>query len=221
MPKRHESSKRAGSPESPGIKKPSLTEVIIPISTFVLGCLFTWVLQAHDAKEKQTQTAIHEACRLTKEWYTQIQTIRVQMLSGDLTPATGPAVYDYVHNRLILPDLMLQIEILRKSPKCRPLVSQLEHFLTIVTDFDPNTLGKPVNCSDIVAKLARGPSVSGSNTLSELLRTARAPGDIQTLAKDNPLRALKPPDAGSEAAILLESLDRSLQSITTEAAKLL
>ena len=51
----------------------------------------------------------------------------------ELKPDLSLELYDYVHNGLILPDLLLHLQILKRYPRCSQLTSELESFLEIVT----------------------------------------------------------------------------------------
>jgi hypothetical protein len=113
-----------------------LARVVVPIITFVLGSVLTVAPKAWEQGRNATKTSAKEVVRLTKEWYGQIH-LQLHARATLQPDATNPALYDYVHNRLILPDLLFHLEILRKHRRAAELTRALEEFLCVVTDYTP------------------------------------------------------------------------------------
>jgi hypothetical protein len=124
----------------------SIIKYSIPVCTFIAGCLFTLLLKKIESDRKLLETAVKESVRLCKEWYTQIQHLFDSDKLTDLDRFMESRVYDYLHNRIILPDFLLNLTILQQKSKASSLVGELETFLSKVTNFDPKNPGGPIRC---------------------------------------------------------------------------
>lgn len=159
-----------------------IIELVIPVATFILGCLFALFLQSATEGREARQRSVTEVVRLTRDWYHQIHTISVaQRGSGTRTePVLDPVVYDYIHNRVILPELLFHLQILRGRGECQRLCTEVEEFLGEVTTFRPPRTrssgsgdGAPVRCLELISMLGK------SATTTEML--ARLDSRIQDI----------------------------------------
>ena len=113
-----------------------LLKIGIPIFTFVLGSVLTIVIKIVEQHRDVIRNAARESAKLTKDWYVQIHTLALPRHDGLMSTA----VYDYVRNRLILPDFVMHLEVLRTKRRASALVSALEDFLSAVTQARPRSL---------------------------------------------------------------------------------
>ena len=112
-----------------------IIKTLIPVITFILGSLFTLFLKGFEARRATIRKSTTELSRLTRDWYTQIHqlfVVRSNPLSGDDWNLT---LFDYAYNRLILPEVLLHLEILKKYKKAKKLVARVEAFLELVTNY--------------------------------------------------------------------------------------
>ena len=120
-----------------------LFDITNPIITFFLGCIFTLLLKKRESKREIINRNINEICDCVNEWYNQIHTILVEMQFNDDPNLINKKIYGYNSNRLILPKLLRNLEILKKYGECVGLVKEVEEFLALVTHKPPqsNLLG--------------------------------------------------------------------------------
>lgn len=111
------------------LKNIEVLKLIVPVATFILGSMFTLLIEAIKRRRDALQVAARDAVRLTKDWYNQIQGLWRPPEEGDRTPV----VYDYVHSRFVLPELMLTLRVLKRYRKADRLVRATEEFLDTVT----------------------------------------------------------------------------------------
>ena len=114
-----------------------LLKILVPILTFVLGSIVTIAIKAAEQQRDVLRSAAREAAKLTKDWYVQIHTLTVAQAPSRFEGAVSTAVYDYVHNRLILPDFLMHLEVLRTKRRAAALVAALQDFLAEVTQVVP------------------------------------------------------------------------------------
>jgi hypothetical protein len=125
-----------------------IAKMTIPVATFVLGSVLTIALKQYELRREVRQGSVKEVVRLTKDWYTQIQQLAVSALSTWTDTPFERSVYDYISNRLLLPDVLLHVEILKKQPQCAPLVSEVEGFLKELTNYDSGAGGRDMTRCD-------------------------------------------------------------------------
>lgn len=112
--------------------------ILIPVATFILGCIFTLLLKRYYDRKLLLQSSIREIARLTTEWYNQIHKEPLSTCYGrPLERKVDSSMYEYVHNRLILPDLLIHLTLLRRFKKCADLVEKVQCFLRKVTHEHP------------------------------------------------------------------------------------
>jgi hypothetical protein len=112
-----------------------LLRIVIPLVTFILGSLFTLLLKTSTQRRETVRNATADLVRLTKEWYNQIHQILLQRRLSPEDEASAQVLFNYTHNRLILPDLILQLEILRSQAPKSDLIPEVEKFLEAVTNY--------------------------------------------------------------------------------------
>lgn len=117
-------------------------KVLVPVLTFVLGSAVTIAVRTAEQHRDVLRTAAREAAKLTKDWYVQIHTLSLSRAPGRFDAAISTGVYDYIHNRLILPDFMLHLEVLRTKRRAASLVEALDEFLNDVTQARPTPLAR-------------------------------------------------------------------------------
>jgi hypothetical protein len=110
-----------------------LLKIGVPIFTFVLGSMLTIAIKIVEQHRDVLRSAARESAKLTKEWYVQIHTLALPRLDS----MVSPSIHDYVNNRLILPDFVMNLEVLRTNRRASALVSALQDFLNAVTQVRP------------------------------------------------------------------------------------
>lgn len=149
-------------------------KVILPMITFVLGGVLTIAIKAIEQRRDVVRSAVKEAVRLTKDWYVQIHTLA--LTPNDRNSASGAintAVYDYVHNRLILPDFLLNLEILRSKREATGIVDALNAFLNEVTEVKPRATvpdpdDNPLSCKRLFEDLSMPEPLIAQGVLERL-----------------------------------------------------
>jgi DNA repair ATPase RecN len=127
-----------------------IIKLVLPVVTFALGCIFTWELKTADIENQSLKTSVGEVCRLCKEWYTQIENLALQTKTGKSRTNLDPGVLDYVNNRLILPDLLRNVDVARRYSKAKDFVEEADRFLQELTTYDPNNRDAKVNCEELL-----------------------------------------------------------------------
>lgn len=112
----------------------SLLDVSIPIITFFIGSIFTLLMKNRESKRETINQNTNEVCDLVNVWYNQIHTILVDLKYGKNISVLDKEIYTYNHNRLVLPKLIRNIEILKQYKGTNDFVEQVELFLKLVTN---------------------------------------------------------------------------------------
>ena len=118
-----------------------LNQIIIPLGTFILGILFTLLLEKFKRRRSIVSKYVPETAKLINDWYNQLYEIGVEMKNGKSSEQISNLrhlVSFYEQNRLILPKLILNLEILKKHKSCSALVDDVETFLAKVTNNPDN-----------------------------------------------------------------------------------
>jgi len=175
--------------------------IIIPIATFFLGHLWSWAWFRAREKSAQIRTSIREITRLLGEWYTQIQSLADQTANEISNESEkNQKMLAYVNNRLILPSILLNVEVLRKDRRCsRIYLPKVEEFLNKVTDQRMETEQEKYQAEERFSALA----VTYPPDVMFLHRKCR-------WLEEEELAGLK----------LLTELDKILQELSTEAGRL-
>ena len=135
----------------------------MPLLTFTLGVLTTLWSKKVEKKNEFLRENIKAIVTLTNDWYNQLLDLRAKSLDpGIKTEEFQRAVFVYVHNRIILPKLLLSMEIVRKSGKYVDLLESTESFMTLVTTYATGHGGfkakgsksaESLSCRDVLATL--------------------------------------------------------------------
>jgi len=124
-------------------------KLILPIGTFILGSLFTLLIKAIEQRRNALQAAARDTVRLTKDWYTQVYGLLSPakvMTKGVAATRSDDSVYEYVHNRILLPELILCVEVLKRHRKADRLVQATQQFLDMVTMYEEAKTGENLSC---------------------------------------------------------------------------
>jgi hypothetical protein len=134
-----------------------LSELAIPLFMFALGCVFTLIVQDLNERRVIKAESVKEVVRLSRDWYNQVHRLSlVKPRGGGPEQFYETAVADYVNNRVILPELLLHMQILKSYRDCEALVTQAEVFLSTVTDYNPHDVdrksfgGGALECKDLL-----------------------------------------------------------------------
>lgn len=128
-------------------------KVLIPTATFVLGVVVTLVTKRIEKRRSEIKERVTAIARLVNGWYNQLHQLSVDAATGKGEPATAKAIYFYLHNRLILPELLLQLDLLRAQRTAPALVEAVGEFLSLVTTFDGTESVGSISCKDVLADL--------------------------------------------------------------------
>ena len=124
-----------------------IINVLIPVITFILGSLFTLFLKGFEARRATIRKSTTELSRLTRDWYTQIHQLFVVRVNSPLGDDWNLALFEYTYNRLLLPEILLHLEILKKYKEAKKLVKLVEAFLDLVTNYkDALRNDSPILC---------------------------------------------------------------------------
>jgi hypothetical protein len=164
----------------------TIIKYFIPVCIFIAGSLFTLLLKKIESDRKGLEAAVKESVRLSKDWYGQIQKLSDSDKLTDLDRFMESRVFEYLHNRLILPDFLLNLSILQHKSKATPLVRELETFLSRVTNFDPRNPGELIYCHFIGEEKIKRRQMQGKEWIqkrNELLDSLD--GIIQRIVKES------------------------------------
>src|SRR6185436_2557732 len=136
------------------------SRIAVPVATFVLGSVLSLYLKSIEPRKNTLRIAVVESVRLTREWYVQIHTLSLLAERPELVDAQADtATLDYARNRLLLPDLMLQYEILRRHSRARQLANAVRSFMDEVSS--PIALGSPIRFCPYIPRLGQSSTLLG------------------------------------------------------------
>jgi hypothetical protein len=152
-----------------------IVKMTVPVVTFALGSLFTLRLKRREFQRDARRASVREVVRIARDWYTQIQQLALQAAEATTETAFPGLQYmtefegdrkfeaklkDYLTNRLLLPDMLLNVGLVREHPSCRKFVIAAEDFLSAVTNYryrvDPREATK---CEPIFSGAVRSEEV--------------------------------------------------------------
>ncbi len=114
-----------------------LTKVVIPLTTFILGALVTFLVQKYWRKRDVVNGSAKALADLTADWYNQLDELR-KSLNQAIRPTNAAELVDsYVRNRLILPKVLYHVAVLRQYDAYPELVAEVEAFLSSVSSYNP------------------------------------------------------------------------------------
>lgn len=213
-----------------------VVKIVLPIATFVLGCAFTLLLKKTEQRKGTLKSAAESAARLSRDWYNQIHALIISPIERNGSGELNTAIYDYVHNRLILPEFMMHLEILKRDRRGAKIVAALEEFLNEVTypvsDYPEGRACAEILTSQLAAviespRLALGTDLAIAAptrdiTASRSSPSTDSPGDIPAVFERwNAGRYVAKRLDGRDRSRLLRTLDVHVQRITREAAAIL
>lgn len=108
-------------------------KITIPVLTFILGSLLTIGLKRYEHTREKRIFSVIEILRLSKDWYAQIQNLSAQPSNNQ--SVIQEKIYEYVSSRLILPDILLHKEIIRKHSSCKILAAEVDAFIEELTNY--------------------------------------------------------------------------------------
>jgi hypothetical protein len=191
-------------------------KIVTPIVTFILGSALTLWMKVAEQRRSLLKSVAQDAVRLTKEWYVQIHTLLIAPPTDAPKGEVNTAIYDYVHNRLILPEYIMCVEILRRRKRAARLVTAMDAFLDDVTYQVPGVhLQYPEGtaCAEVLKIGSRDDGGTRPNA------TPTEPWDFTespTAGSIEPSVVTEP-----ERVRVLRLLDAHVQRITREAALIL
>jgi hypothetical protein len=111
-------------------------KIFMPLLTFALGVIATLVVKRVERQHDWIRDQLRAVLALTNDWYNQLIDLRTKSLDpGINSEAMQQCVFAYVHNRIVLPKLLLSLDVLRKSRKHKEIVRLTETFLELVTSY--------------------------------------------------------------------------------------
>jgi hypothetical protein len=117
-----------------------VTRILLPILTFALGVISTWLFKRYDDRRTLIRRHTEEVSKLVNEWYNQIHEISNVIKTSIDDQALRQKIDSYIENRLVLPKLILSLEILKCYSEAEVLVKEVEGFLNLVTETSKNGL---------------------------------------------------------------------------------
>ena len=131
-----------------------IIQIIVPIFTFFLGALFTFLYWKADRKKRKESESVQEVAKLVNEWYEQLHDIYIHKSISDLK------IQEYSQNRKVLPKLLQHLEILRNKKKYESFVKAADEFVFILTynsESEDTKLCSPIRMvATILANLQSG-----------------------------------------------------------------
>jgi hypothetical protein len=122
------------------------TKIVIPLTTFALGALVTYLVQKYWRRRDAVTESARTLAELTADWYNQLEELRKSLKQAAKQAKAADLVDCYVRNRLILPKILYHLAVLREHDAYPGLVSQVEEFLCMVTTYDRLATAKSVSC---------------------------------------------------------------------------
>lgn len=126
------------------------TRVVIPLFTFALGVIVTFLIQRYWRTTDVVAQSAKALADLTAEWYNQLDELRRSIDTAAEPSRAARLVDDYIRNRLILPQVLYHLAVLRERNAQAELVAGVEAFLSSVTTYGFIVSPQTVDCRDIV-----------------------------------------------------------------------
>jgi hypothetical protein len=204
-----------------------VTKVVIPVSTFILGVVATLLLKQMEQRRMGFRTRVEEIADQVNNWYNQLHAIDVEIEAGVDARVLKSKVYDYVRNRLVMPKLVRNLEVIRHDRKSRQLVLEVEGFLKMVTNYNPDIgFREDMTCAGALFGLASG---DGAEAMGARYLSAARSGRMSDPDGERRKGSIKPTveydwERGLNVKafrVFMANLDRSLKRVVAESAKLL
>ncbi|UOQ69510.1 hypothetical protein [Hymenobacter volaticus] len=123
--------------------------VFVPVITFFLGVIITTVIENRKDKQEKIEQYVNNTSELTNDWYHQLYQLNYDNKRRIDSVEIKRAMFFYSQNRLILPKIMKNLEVLKGASSCKEFVSKTERFLKLVTNYKEKSDNIAVRCNDI------------------------------------------------------------------------
>ena len=124
-----------------------LTKIVLPLTTFVLGVVCTLFVKRREVRRQLYSEHIKNLRKVTADWYNRLMELRP--LPNQRSTSSGieieQAIYRYIHNRNDLPQLLESLAVVREDPRNAVLVTKVEDFLSLITDYKVRTDRPPLD----------------------------------------------------------------------------
>lgn len=113
---------------------PAILKIGVPVSTFILGSGLTLLLKTAEQRRTTRHQSVLTLRRLTNEWYNQLQEL-FGHAERNVPPEVVDAFTRYLNNRIILPEVLMHVEVLRGKKGCETFLVNVVSFLQLVTNY--------------------------------------------------------------------------------------
>jgi hypothetical protein len=110
-----------------------IIKVGVPLITFGLGVMVTLITKRAEKRRSELKERVTAISKLVNDWYNQVHELGVEVSTRKDKSDLNRAIYFYVRNRLVLPELVLHIEFLRSRNAVPELLRAVDEFLEVVT----------------------------------------------------------------------------------------
>jgi hypothetical protein len=122
--------------------------IFIPVITFFLGIIITTLIEKDKRKNEKLDQYINETSELVNDWYNQLYQLNYDNKKRLDSIEIKRAMFFYSQNRLILPRILKNIEIIKNSGRCQTLALRVEGFLCLVTNYKAKNDNVAIKCTD-------------------------------------------------------------------------
>lgn len=119
-------------------------KIIIPVLTFIAGIIVTHLLKKYYNKKDLIQHQIKDVTNNVNDWYNQLHSIKKELSKGKSLTSFSNEFSHYLDNRIILPKIRTNLEILSRDKKCSKLIELVEDFLVLVTNYEEIKVQKSI-----------------------------------------------------------------------------
>lgn len=110
-----------------------LIRVGIPLLTFFLGVLATFLLRFIERQAVEQSLHVQAIAKLTRDWFNQLSELALEIEFNQNPDDVRRAIAGYIQSRVILPELMTHLQYVRGAGLPGQFLSEIHGFLTIVT----------------------------------------------------------------------------------------
>ena len=172
----------------------TITRVIVPLMTFAVGVLVTLITKRVEKRRADLKEHVTAIAKLVNDWYNQVHELGSHVTTRTDKSEINRAIYFYVRNRLVLPELLLHLDFLRNRNAEPELLQAVDEFLDVVT---------------ITQKITDTPKGIGRS-----VGTGRECRDLLTNRSGKGV-------SSEEVKVVLALLDTKLQAVTRISANIL
>jgi uncharacterized membrane protein len=105
----------------------------VPLLTFILGVVITLVTKRREKRRTDIKERVTSTAKLVNDWYNQIHQLALNIRTATSATESQRAIYFYVRNRIVLPELKLHLDFLRERNGAVAFVAAVDGFLGLVT----------------------------------------------------------------------------------------